>query len=198
MEEPDTSVGMAKVIKQPAKAPATSRPVERLIHVIRGQKVMLDRDLAELYGVRPIALRQQVKRNRIRFPEDFTFQLTQAEAKDLVSQSVIPSARSFGGFMPYVFTQEGVSMLSSVLRSERAALMNVAIMRAFVRLRQIIEHNKDIAIRVEKLERGHDRSASVIEILVEDIDRLAHEVKEMKALPPVTKRKIGFRLGDDD
>jgi hypothetical protein len=189
---------MARTPNHPTKALAAQRPVESLIHVIRGQKVMLDRDLAELYGVRPIALRQQVKRNRIRFPEDFTFQLTQAEAKYLVSQSVIPSTRSFGGFMPYVFTQEGVSMLSSVLRSERAALMNVAIMRAFVRLRQIIEHNKDIADRVEKLERGHDRSASVIEILVEDIDRLAHEVKDMKALPPVTKRKYGFRLGDDE
>ena len=196
--ESTRSVGMARVTKRPAKPTAATPPVESLIHVIRGQKVMLDRDLAELYGVRPIALRQQVKRNRIRFPEDFTFQLTQAEAKYLVSQSVIPSTRSFGGFMPYVFTQEGVSMLSSVLRSERAALMNVAIMRAFVRLRQIIEHNKDIADRVEKLERGHDRSASVIEILVEDIDRLAHEVKDMKALPPVTKRKYGFRLGDDE
>ena len=76
--------------------------------------------------------------------------------------------------------------------------MSIAIIRTFVRLRQLIEHNKDIAIRVEKLERSHDRSASVIEILIEDIDRLAHEVKEMKALPPVIKRKIGFRLGDDD
>ena len=198
MPEPVRSVIMVKATTRPAKSLTAHRPVESLIHVIRGEKVMLDRDLAELYGVRPIALRQQVKRNRIRFPEDFTFQLTQGEAKDLVSQSVIPSARSFGGFMPYVFTQEGVSMLSSVLRSERAALMNVAIMRAFVRLRQIIEHNKDIADRVEKLERGHNRSASVIEILVEDIDRLAHEVKEMKALPPVTKRKIGFHLSDDD
>lgn len=185
---------MANRSKPTGKNIAAARPVESLIHVIRGQKVMLDRDLAALYGVKPIALRQQVKRNKIRFPEDFTFQLTETEAKHLVSQSVIPSSRSFGGFMPYVFTQEGVSMLSSVLRSERAALMNVAIMRAFVRLRQILEHNKDIAARVEKLERSHDRSASVIEILVEDIDRLAHEVKDMKALPPVTKRKIGFDI----
>ena len=89
-------------------------------------------------------------------------------------------------------------MLSAVLHSDRAIQMSIAIIRAFVRLRQIVENNKDIAARVEKLERGHDRSASVIEVLVEDIDRLAHEVKTMKALPPVTKRKIGFQLGDDD
>ena len=87
-------------------------------------------------------------------------------------------------------------MLSAVLRSERAVQTSIGIIRAFVRMRQLIESNKDIAIRVEKLERDHDRSASVIEILVEDIDRLAHEVGEMKALPPVTKRKIGFDLGD--
>jgi hypothetical protein len=171
-----------------------SHPIEHHIHVIRGQKVMLDRDLAELYGVKPIALRQQVKRNKERFPEDFMFQLAAVEAGQLVSQSVIPSRRSFGGSMPYVFTQEGVAMLSSVLRSPRAVQMNIDIMRAFVRLRQLIENNKDIAARVEKLEERHGRTASVIEILVEDIDRLAHEVKEMKALPRPSKRKIGFDL----
>ena len=88
-------------------------------------------------------------------------------------------------------------MLSSVLGSPRAVQMNILIMRAFVRMRELIAANKDIADRVDKLERGHDHTASVIEILVEDIDRLAHEVKEMKALAPVTKRKIGFRLGED-
>ena len=99
--------------------------------------------------------------------------------------------------MPYVFTQEGVAMLSSVLRSPRAVKMNIDIMRAFMRLRELIASNKDIAARVEKLERGHDRTASVIEVLVEDIDRLAHEMKESKALPPVTKRKIGFFIDED-
>ena len=86
-------------------------------------------------------------------------------------------------------------MLSSVLNSERAVQMNILIVKAFVRMRELIASNKDIAARVEKLERGHDRTASVIEVLVEDIDRIAHEVKEMKALPPVTRRKIGFRWG---
>ena len=123
---------------------------------------MLDRDLAELYGVKPIALRQQVKRNNERFPEDFMFQLTEAEANHLVSQSVIPSRRSFGGFMPYVFTQEGVAMLSSVLRTPRAVKMNIDIMRAFMRLREILAHNKNIAARVEKRD---DSTESIPDVL---------------------------------
>lgn len=125
------------------------------------------------------------------------FQLTAEEAERLVSQSVIPSRRCLGGFLPYVFTQEGVAMLSSVLRSPRTVQMNIDIMRGFVRLRQVLEQNKDTAARVEKLERGVDRTASVIEVLAEDIDRLAREVEDTKALPPVTKRRIGFRLGDN-
>ena len=88
-------------------------------------------------------------------------------------------------------------MLSSVLNSEQAIQMNLTIIRAFVRLRQMIESNKDIAARVQKLERGHERAVSVIEILVEDIDELSREVKDMKALPQVTKRKIGFFIDDD-
>jgi len=179
---------------KPLKSALPSRPVERHIQLIRGQKVMLDRDLADLYGVKPIALRQQVRRNRERFPEDFMFQLTKAEAESLVSQSVIPSRRSLGGFLPYVFTQEGVAMLSSVLRSRRAVLANIAIMRSFVRLRELMASNKDIAARVEKLERGHDRTASVIEVLVDEIDGIAREVKQMKALPASPGRKIGFDL----
>lgn len=90
------------------------------IHLIRGKKVMLDRDLAELYGVKTIALRQQVQRNQNRFPEGFLFRLTQKEAELLVSQNVIPSRRSLGGYVPYVFTEQGVAMLSSVLKSEQS------------------------------------------------------------------------------
>ena len=97
---------------------------------------------------------------------------------------------------PAAFTELGVAMLSSVLHSERAVQMNIVIMRAFVKLREMIAHHKDIAARMEKLERGHARTASVIEVLVEDIDRLAGEVKQMKAIPAATKRRIGFRLGN--
>lgn len=119
--------------KKLTKALIPAERIERSILLIRGHKVLLDRDLAELYGVKPIALRQQVRRNLNRFPDDFMFQLTAEEAEALVSQNVIPSRRSLGGFLPYAFAQEGVAMLSSVLRSERAVLVNIDIMRAFVR-----------------------------------------------------------------
>ncbi|HTU44871.1 MAG TPA: ORF6N domain-containing protein [Bryobacteraceae bacterium] len=182
--------------KPPAKTIAVTQPIEKLIHIIRGEKAMLDADLAALYGVPTRVLNQAVKRNLRRFPEDFMFSLTQEEVRALRSQIVT----SKGGrrYLPHAFTEHGVAMLSSVLNSERAIQMNIAVIRAFVRMRQLIESNQDIAVRVEKLERSHDRTASVIEVLAEDIDRLAHEVREMKALPPVTKRRIGFRLGKED
>jgi hypothetical protein len=192
----DTSISMAKTPRLPGKALATHRPVETLIHVIRGQKVMLDSDLAALYEVPTKALNQAVRRNIGRFPEDFAFLLSKAELENWRSQIVTSNSSAKMGLRrpPYAFTQEGVAMLSAVLRSRRAVQMSIDIIRTFVRLRQFIETNRDIAARVEKLERSHDRAASVIEILAEDIDRLAHEVKEMKALPTPSKRKIGFDL----
>jgi phage regulator Rha-like protein len=189
---------MAKANRHPGKHLA-ARPVETLIHVIRGQKVMLDADVAELYGVPTRQLNQAVRRNLDRFPPDFAFILTNQEVAVLRSQIGTSSLRHGGRrYMPHAFTEHGIAMLSGVLHSERAIQVSIFIVRAFVRMRELLASNKDIAARVEKLERRHDRSASVIEILVEDIDRLAHEVKEMKALPPVTKRKVGFRLGNED
>lgn len=126
--------------------------IEQRICFIRGQKVMIDRDLAMLYQVKAIALRQQVKRNRDRFPADFMFQLTKTETQNLVSQNVIPSIKSVGGYLPYAFTQEGVAMLSSVLKSNRAVQVNIAIMRAFVRIRSILAAHKELARKVEALE----------------------------------------------
>jgi hypothetical protein len=172
---------MAKVVKHPTKHIAASRPVEHLIHVIRGQKVMLDRDLAALYGLETRALMQAVRRNAHRFPKSFMFQLSPDESALMRSQIVIASKRNVR-FQPLAFTEHGVVMLSAVLNSPRAVEMSILVVDAFVRMRQLIEHNTDIAARVENLERGHDRSASVIEILVEDIDRLAHEVKAVKPL----------------
>jgi hypothetical protein len=195
--ETGTSIGMAKATTRPGKHIAAPRPVESLIPVIRNQKVMLDIDLAALYGVATKAFNQAIKRNAARFPEDFMFRLDDREAAVLRSQIVTASKRNIR-YQPLAFTEHGVAMLSAVLHSDRAIQMSIDIIRAFVRLRQLIENNKDIAARVEKLEKGHSRAASVIEVLAEDIDRLAHQVKEMKALPPVTKRKIGFRLGDED
>jgi hypothetical protein len=106
-----------------AESLVPAQVIERRILLIRGRKVMLDRDLAALYQVTAIALRQAVKRNQSRFPPDFVLQLSREEAEVLVSQSVIPSRRSLGGFLPYAFTEQGVGMLSSVLRSERAIMM---------------------------------------------------------------------------
>jgi len=122
------------------------------------------------------------------------FQLTQKESASLRFQfETSKNGRGGRRYLPYAFTEQGVAMLSSVLKSDRAAQMNVAIMRVFVRIRQIISSSKEIAERVEKLERGHKNAASVIEVLANDIGRIAREVDKMKALPPANKRKIGFR-----
>src|SRR5262249_50769603 len=130
--------------------------IQRHIYFIRGHKVMLDKDLARLYKVRPAALRQQVKRNPNRFPSNFIFQLSRAEVEFMVSQNVIPSWQHLGGHLPYAFTEQGVAMLSSVLKSESAALVNVAIMRAFVHLREILATHKDLARKLVELEKKYD------------------------------------------
>ncbi len=184
---------MAKAPTRPTKQVSALRPVESLIHVIRGQKVILDSDLAELYGVPTKRLNEAVKRNPTRFPAKFMFRLSAEEANRMRSQFATASKTNIR-FQPLAFTEHGVVMLSAVLNSERAIQMSILVVDAFVRMRELMASNKDIAARVEKLERCHDRSASVIEILVEDIDRLAHEVKEMKALPTPSRRKIGFDL----
>src|SRR5271154_2314650 len=158
--------------KKTALVPHLSIPaefVERRIYILRGQRVMLDRDLADVYEVKAIALRQQVKRNQQRFPRDFMFQLTALEAEILVSQNVIPSRRSLGGFRPYVFTQEGVAMLSSVLTSPRAVAVNIAIMRAFVKLREVMATHKDLAHKIESLERKYAKHDSEIQVVFKAI-----------------------------
>lgn len=154
---------------------------------------MVDSDLAELYSVQTKRLNEAVKRNLNRFPESFMFRLTGAEAATIRSQFATSSKRKIK-YQPLAFTEHGVVMLSSVLNSPRAIQMGITVVQAFVRLRQIVAANKDFAARIEKLEQGHDRTASVIEILVEDIDRLALEVKKMKTVPVSSKRKIGFDL----
>lgn len=159
---------------------------------------MLDTDLAALYQVQVFRLNEAVKRNRDRFPEDFMFQVTKQELANLISQFAISSSRHGGRRnLPYAFTEHGVAMLSSVLNSARAIEMNISIFRAFVRMREMMMHNKELAARVETLERKHDRTASVIEVLVEDIDKLVDDVKRSKHSPAPPKRKIGFTLGNE-
>jgi hypothetical protein len=167
------------------KQPSSVIPVERIEHAIlfiRGHKVMLDRDLAGLYGVKAIALRQQVSRNESRFPADFMFRLSPEESEALVSQNVIPSKRSLGGSLPYAFTQEGVAMLSSVLRSERAVLVNIEIMRTFVRLRAMLASNVDLARRLDELEKKYDSHFRVV----------FDAIRQLMAPPPRSRRQIGF------
>jgi len=129
--------------------------IDALIHLIRGQRVMLDRDLAELYGVMTGELNQAVKRQPNRFPPDFMFRLTPEEQARLISQPVI-SKKGRGGsrFLPNAFTEQGVAMLSSILRSERAVEINIAIMRAFVKLRQALTIDASLATRMERAEEA--------------------------------------------
>jgi ORF6N domain len=129
---------------------------ERRILLIRGERVILDYDLALLYGVETRALKQAVKRNPLRFPEDFMFELSKIEIENLVSQNVIPGLGKLGGAHPYAFTEQGVAMLSSVLRSPQAIAVNIAIMRAFVRLRELLLTNVEMARKLTALENKYD------------------------------------------
>lgn len=160
--------------------------IESKIYLLRGQKVMLDADLAELYQVPTHRLNEAVKRNLRRFPIDFMFQLTSAEHKNLISQFAI-SRSLWGGrrHAPYAFTEQGVSMLSSVLKSERAIDMNVAIMRAFVQLRHLAATHKELALKLETLERKsmqHDES----------IQNIFDVLRQLLAQEKKPKRRMGF------
>ena len=159
--------------------------VERSIFLIRGEKVMLDRDLAWLYGVETGALNRAVKRNSERFPSDFMFQLTEEEADSLRCQIGTSKVRRGGRrYLPYAFTEQGVAMLSSVLRSSRAVQVNIAIMRTFVRLRGLLLSNTDLARKLEALEQKYDAQFRVV----------FDAIRELMAPPePPPKRQIGFR-----
>jgi hypothetical protein len=133
--------------------PISLDTVKAKIYTIRDQQVMLDKDIASLYEVIPIRLREQVQRNIERFPEDFMFQLTDAEVNDMVSQNAIPSRKHLGGSLPYVFTEQGVASLSGVLKSFKAAEVHVKIMRAFVEMRRFIQNNAQVFARLDSVER---------------------------------------------
>ena len=160
--------------------------IERKIYLVRGQKVMLDRDLAELYEVPTKRLVEQVQRNKERFPLDFMFRLGKAEALNLRSQF---ATSSWGGtrYVPYAFTEHGVLMLSSVLRSKRAIQVNIQIMRTFTKLRQIITSHKILLKKIEEMERRYDRQFKVV------FDAIRSIIE-----PPIKpKAKIGFLQGGE-
>jgi phage regulator Rha-like protein len=160
--------------------------IEQKIYLIRGHKVMLSNHLAELYDVEVRSLIQAVKRNKDRFPDDFMLQLTDAEFQNLKSQIVISSWGGFRRSTPYAFTEQGVAMLSSVLRSKRAIQVNIAIMRAFVKLREILSTHKDLAQKLNELEHKIERHD-------EEITAIFEAIRQLMAPPPrEAKRRIGF------
>ncbi|MDD5449405.1 MAG: ORF6N domain-containing protein [Candidatus Omnitrophica bacterium] len=160
------------------------------IFEIRGRKVMLDRDLAALYDVLTKVLNQAVKRNRRRFPEDFMFQLTELEKERLVTICDHLKDLKFSYQIPYVFTEQGVAMLSSVLHTERAIKVNIQIMRAFVKLKELLLTHKDLAIKIDALERKYDDHDQNIKAIFEAIKKLLE--------PPPAKDRIitGFQTED--
>jgi hypothetical protein len=166
--------------------------IENLIHLARGEKVLLDADLARLYGVTTGALNRAVKRNNSRFPADFMFELTADEAQILKCQIGISSSGHGGRrrSLPYAFTEQGVAMLSSVLRSERAVQVNVAIMRAFVSLRRMLASNEALSRKLAELERrleNHDKG----------IKSLFDAIRELMTPPEAPRREIGFHVKED-
>jgi len=170
-----------------SKAIIPIQQIAKSIYLLRGQRAILDFELARLYSVTTGNLNKAVNRNRARFPTDFMFQLTAEEADHLIFQFGRSKGRGGRRHLPYAFTEEGVAMLSSVLRSERAVRVNIAIMRAFVKLREILETNRDLARKFAELERRvgkHDKEISAI----------IEAIRQLMAPPEKPKREIGFHV----
>ncbi len=159
------------------------------IYVIRNQKVMLDRDLAELYGAKSIRLREQVKRNLSKFPSHFMFQLSDIEVEIMVSQNAIPSKSHLGGTLPYVFTEHGVLMLANVLKSERAIEVSIRIIELFVKLREIVLTNAELRYDIEKIKKKLDNQDKNMEIVFRYLDELIEKKENTKP-----RTKIGYKL----
>lgn len=161
------------------------------IFVIRGEKIMLDRDLAELYGIETRALKQAVKRNMERFPKDFMFEMTGKEIDGMVSQNVIPSKSYFGGAAPFCFTEQGVTMLSCILNSKTAIEVNLRVVRVFVKMREYALTHKDILIHLARLEKEVKANSR-------DIENIFTVLKELiaKEAKPTSRNKIGFKQYD--
>lgn len=166
--------------------------ISQRIFLIRGQRVMLDSDLAELYEVETKNLNKAVQRNRIRFPQDFMFQVTEIEEESLrfqIGTSNVAASRGGRRYLPLVFTEQGVAMLSSVLRSEKATLVNIEIMRAFVKLREFLLTNQELAKKLSELEKRYDASFRDVFVAIRSL---------MNPQPEVKRRKIGIRSDEDD
>jgi phage regulator Rha-like protein len=171
--------------------PVPFAAIEPRIHLFRGRKAMLDTDLAQLYGVATKNLNKAVERNRERFPEDFMCHLTAQEFADLKFQTGTSSRHGGRRYLPYAFTQEGIAMLSSVLRSPRAAAVNVEIMRAFVRMRGMLLSVDELARKVEALERKAMAND-------QDMKQVFEALKKLMTPPELPRREIGFHARPED
>ena len=163
------------------------------IYLIREQKVMLDRDLAVLYGVKPFRLREQVKRNIKKFPERFMFHATDKEVDLLVSQNAIPSRKHLGGFLPYAFTEHGVLMLANVLKSEMATQVSIYIIDIFIKLRKVLTENLSIRIEVEAIKKKLENQEKNIELVFSYLDELIEKQEN-----PKPRKRIGFKTGNNN
>ncbi len=175
----------------------TYEEIEQRIFFIRGHKVMIDRDLAEMYGVPTNRLNEQVKRNKRRFPDDFMFQLTKAELKNLMSQI---ATSSWGGTrkMPFAFTEQGVAMLSSVLNSKTAIDVNIQIIRVFTRMREMLSSHKNILLKLEQLEKRmmkHDKRSTKHE---EEIRALFEALSQLIAPANEPRKRIGYKQNSEE
>jgi hypothetical protein len=177
-----------RAFESPMTSPREIETVENTIHLVRGQRVMLDSDLAAIYGVSTMRLNEQLRRNLKRFPSDFAFRLTRQEFTALISQFAI-SKKGRGGrrTLPWVFTEHGAIMLASVLNSEVAVEASVRVVRAFVRLREIVSANAELAAKFAQLERRLDSHD-------EAIAQLFAAIRQLLAPPPEKNRQIGFHV----
>lgn len=160
------------------------------IYLLRSQKIMLDRDLAALYGVKPIRLREQVKRNNGRFPASFMFQLTEEEVETMLSQNAIPSRRHLGGALPYAFTEHGALMPANVLKTQAAMNVSIRIIEIFVKMRDMLSTHKDMLLQLEKTERQLTRHD-------DDIALIFEHLKELLNPPQPPRRQIGFKQQEE-
>jgi len=158
------------------------------IYLIRGQKVMLDRDLAELYDVKNIRLREQVKRNMDKFPEHFMFRLTETEADSMVSHFAIPSKKHLGGSLPYVFTEHGILQLANVLTGDRATQMSIRIIEVFVQMREALTDNLSLKLDIEEIKKKLTNHSKNIELVFNYLDELIEKKDNEKP-----RKKVGYK-----
>jgi ORF6N domain len=179
------------MVKKELQSLIAEQKILNRIYVVRGEKIMLDKDLAELYGIETRVLKQAVKRNMGRFPKDFMFEMTKKEIDGMVSQNVIPSKSYFGGAAPFCFTEQGVTMLSCILNSKTAIEVNIRVVRVFVKMREYALTHKEILVQLGKLEKEVKGNSK-------DIENIFTVLKELieKDAKPRPRNKIGFKLSD--